>query len=202
MRIRFKLKTAIGAITSTCLLLGLWAVKTREFRAIDRIGMLGGEVLFESDGYRTMPDEPAVRLSGSAPRHGMLTSFCADYLGIVVGESAQFAFVRGYHQPITDLTFESLNLKALPSLQGISFSDTLAGDMTVTEVSSLTGLQELALRNTRITNKSLPGLARMSHLRRLDVRGTSLEREDIAFLEEAIPDAEILSDWPSLRSDH
>lgn len=195
MRIRFNLKTAFWTIAAASLILGLWVVKAREFRSIDRISSLGGYVLFESDGYSTMPDSPAVPFNSNTPYPSMVTTFCENYLGIVVGDSARYAYVYGYYEPMTDSVVESLNLQAISSLRGVSFADTQVADQTVGYLRSLSGIREISLKNTRITRQSLPLLVEMrDSLWMLDVRETALDHDDIAYLKEAMQGVEILHD--------
>ena len=88
------------------------------------------------------------------------------------------------HVKVADITLETLNV--LPTLEQLALRNTPVTDDGIIKVQGLTHLEVLELSQTQITDKGVAQLQRFPRLRKLDLSGTQVSDEAMRHLTKLI----------------
>lgn len=91
---------------------------------------------------------------------------------------------------------------ALRNLRQLVYFTAPSSTITDTDLQALTehaDMQNLGLTKAQLTDAAIPALSRFSRLQQLAIDGTKITAAGVAQLREALPDCEIISDFPAYR---
>lgn len=194
-RFRIGLRHSLALLAIACLLLGVWRLSDDKAAVVRDILEVNGHIIFDDQGYDSLPKEMPVALSKASRNRANET--ISDYRGMVPGQSPRYILFNEHKCKIDDEVVAGLGLLRLDDVTGISFANTHIGDHTVALVSRLPHLAELDLRDTAITSKAAGILREMQNLKSLDVSGTSISSSEVDQLRKALPNCEVTGARPA-----
>ena len=181
--LRFSLRTTLAAMSFAGI--GLYWLRNRidaaasQKEAIRQLKAIGANV-----GYRHEWDYEADRFSNSPPPGGkFLRSILGDHFFLIPDIVLVENFVGG--------TGTLAPLGKLNTVKTLAITNSTIGDDEVTILTTLTGLQELNLYGTNITDRGLLRLARLRKLSNLIVTNSKVTEAGAAKFKELRPDCKL-----------
>lgn len=196
--VRFRLSTLLIAVTLLCLWLAMESTRARnQDRVAAMLKRAGATVFFEQrwggepwiDDYvhkRLLADGVTLTVSAPAPR------WVLNLLGEHFFVRPVTVFVRAAH----DKEEMIRGLLTVTSLRQLDLSGITDGDLA--GLDRLRELRILNLCDKEVTDESVPHLAKLTTLEKLDLGGTSITPEGFAKLKLLLSDCRIIGD-PSSR---